>query len=45
MMLYQIDMTSFFLYKICNSYWVNIYKEKGEEAIKDTYSRDASINV
>ena len=21
------------------SYWVNMYKEKGEEAIKDTYSR------
>ena len=21
--------------------WVNMYKEKGEEAIKDTYSREA----
>ena len=44
-MLYQIDMASFFLYKICNLYWVNMYKEKGDEAIKDIYSREASINV
>ena len=44
-MLYQLDMTSFFLYKICNSYWVNMYKEKGDEAIKNTYFIEALINV
>ena len=44
-MLYQIDIASFFLYKICNSYWVIMYKERGDEAIKDTYSREVSINV
>ena len=25
--------------------WVNMYKVRGDEAIKDKYSRDASINV
>ena len=44
-MLYQLDIASFFLYKICNSYCVNMYKERGNKTIKDKYFRDALINV